>query len=67
MTDLVPDEDYYMQDGLIVMTAIYHKKRAHCCGSGCKWCPYEPRHKAGATLITTNSEFWKAAKSVGED
>jgi len=48
---LVPGEDYYMEDGLLVMTAAYHKKRGSCCGSGCRWCPFEPRHELGATTL----------------
>lgn len=60
---LILGEDYYMEDGLMVMTAAYHKKRGHCCGSGCRWCPYEPRHQEGATLTTTDDDFWVATNS----
>lgn len=67
LTELIPGEDYYMENGLIVMTAVHHKKRARCCGNGCKWCPYEPKHEPGATLVTRDSEFWKAANSAGKD
>ena len=56
-----------MEGGLMVMTAAYHKKRGRCCGNGCRWCPYEPRHQEGATLITTDSDFWAAADSAGGD
>ncbi len=42
--------DYYMEDGLLVMTEAYHLKRGYCCGSKCRHCPYEheevPRDKA---------------------
>ena len=31
---------YYNADGLVVLTEAYHLKRGHCCGSGCKHCPY---------------------------
>jgi len=48
---LVEGEDYYVEGGLVVMTAAYHKKRGYCCGNGCKWCPFEPKHQAGATTI----------------
>ena len=34
-------EDYYFENGLLVMTAAYHKKRGYCCGSGCRHCPFE--------------------------
>ena len=47
----VEGEDYYFENGLMVMTAAYHIKRGTCCGNGCVWCPYEPRHETGATLL----------------
>lgn len=34
-------EDYYLEDGLLVFTAAYHRKRGYCCGSRCRHCPYE--------------------------
>jgi hypothetical protein len=34
-------EDYYMsEEGYIVFTEKYHKKRGYCCESGCLHCPY---------------------------
>lgn len=32
--------DYYWEAGKMVFTAEFHKKRGHCCGSGCRHCPY---------------------------
>lgn len=32
--------DYYKENGNIVFTAEFHKKRGFCCGSGCRECPY---------------------------
>ena len=43
--------DFYIENGLVVYTAAYHLKRGSCCGSGCRHCPYEPRHVAGATDV----------------
>ena len=40
-------EDYYVENGLLVFTAVYHLKRGACCGSGCKHCPFEPPHVIG--------------------
>ncbi|ATL46328.1 hypothetical protein COR50_03580 [Chitinophaga caeni] len=31
---------YYNGDGLMVLTAKFHLERGHCCGNGCKHCPY---------------------------
>lgn len=29
-----------------------HLARGHCCGSGCKMCPYAPKHKEGCKTIS---------------
>ncbi|MCE9631861.1 MAG: hypothetical protein K8S94_14250 [Planctomycetia bacterium] len=47
----VPDS--YLEKGLLVYTATYHLKRGSCCGSGCRHCPYEPRHVEGSTQTCT--------------
>jgi hypothetical protein len=31
---------YYLEDGLLVMTDVYHLARGSCCGNGCRHCPY---------------------------
>ena len=43
MTPLPPPVegvDYYVEDGRWVFTAEYHRRRAYCCRSGCRHCPY---------------------------
>ncbi len=37
---LVEGEDYYLEDGRLVFTAAYHRKRGYCCNSKCRHCPY---------------------------
>eukprot|EP01127_Copromyxa_protea_P024708 TRINITY_DN9866_c0_g1_i1.p1 TRINITY_DN9866_c0_g1~~TRINITY_DN9866_c0_g1_i1.p1 ORF type:complete len:109 (+),score=15.40 TRINITY_DN9866_c0_g1_i1:6-332(+) len=38
----IEDGDFYYDDkGRFVMTSQYHLKRGHCCGNGCKHCPYD--------------------------
>lgn len=32
--------DYYMEDGLLVMTKWYLARKGKCCGNGCRHCPY---------------------------
>ena len=32
--------DYYSENGAMVFTASYLKRRGYCCGSGCRHCPY---------------------------
>lgn len=44
-------KDYYLENGAIIMTERYHKKRGVCCGSGCRHCPYEPQHQKGNKKI----------------
>lgn len=38
--DTLDPEDFYMEDGRIVFTAAFHRKRGYCCGSGCRHCPF---------------------------
>jgi len=40
VVQLVENEDYYMEDGLMVLTARYHLRRGYCCDQGCRHCPY---------------------------
>jgi len=45
---MVSKEDYYINEhGKVVFIKEYHLKRGSCCGSGCKHCPYEPKHIKG--------------------
>lgn len=43
--------DWYLENGLLVSTAAFHLKRGFCCGSGCRHCPYDPRHTEGSTQV----------------
>jgi len=42
---LVEDVDYYFENGLMVLTEYFLKKRGYCCGNGCRHCPYTPTNK----------------------
>ena len=34
--------DYYFNEqGMLVFTEAYHKKRGYCCGCACKHCPFQ--------------------------
>ena len=37
---LVENQDYYLENGLMVLTAAYHLRRGYCCDQGCRHCPY---------------------------
>lgn len=34
-------EDFYFENGFMVFTEAFHKKRGYCCGNGCRHCPYD--------------------------
>mgnify|MGYP003627599564 FL=1 len=38
-------DEFYWENGRMVMTEEYHKSRGACCGNGCKHCPYWPPHQ----------------------
>ena len=38
-------KDYYLENGKVIMTELYHVKRGSCCGSGCRHCPFSPPHQ----------------------
>ncbi|HZU09923.1 MAG TPA: DUF5522 domain-containing protein [Pseudacidobacterium sp.] len=38
---LIEGVDYYMDGPYLVFTEAYHLKRGHCCGSGCRHCPWK--------------------------
>ena len=37
---MLEGEDYVLENGLLVFTAAYLKKRGYCCKNGCRNCPY---------------------------
>jgi hypothetical protein len=39
-TPLESDDYYTSEEGYIIFTEKYHLKRAYCCKSNCKHCPY---------------------------
>lgn len=45
------------ETGFFVLTAYYLKNRGHCCGAGCRHCPYPPdvQKKAGRPTISKGS------------
>jgi len=40
-TAVLPGDSYFDQDGLMVFTAAYHRRRGYCCDNDCRHCPYE--------------------------
>jgi hypothetical protein len=44
--------DFYWNEGKIIFTESYHKRRGSCCGSGCLHCPYEPKYQKGNKVLS---------------
>jgi hypothetical protein len=42
---LIEGEDYYFENGLMVLTALYHLCRGYCCDHGCRHCPFVDSRK----------------------
>ena len=38
--------DYYFENGLMVLTALFLQKRGFCCKNGCRHCPYSEAGQA---------------------
>lgn len=38
--ELIEGRDYYLEAGLMVLTAQYLRNRGYCCGNDCRHCPY---------------------------
>jgi hypothetical protein len=35
--------DYYFENGLMILTARFLRRRGYCCRNGCRHCPYTAR------------------------
>ncbi len=46
--------------GLVVFTQLQHMRRGRCCGSGCRHCPYEPRHHKDSVTLAPAAEAPKS-------
>jgi len=40
---LVEGEDFYYENGLMVLTEAYLRRRGFCCECGCRHCPYKDK------------------------
>ena len=56
------DIHYYLEGERVVFTALFHLERGQCCGSGCRHCPYVPKHNKGGTLA--EKKFVKKSKKT---
>lgn len=44
-------EDYYLENGRIIFTEKYLRKKTSCCGNKCRHCPFSPREEKGNTVL----------------
>lgn len=59
--NLVESVDFYFdEDGYMVLTEKYHLDKGHCCGHGCRHCPFEyesvPEPKKSELLLNKQIE-----------
>ncbi len=47
--EAIEGRDFYWENGLMVMTAEFLKRRGYCCESGCRHCPYEAKSEPRTT------------------
>ena len=43
----VENVDYYFENGLMVLTERFLKRRGYCCDNGCRHCPYKKSTEPG--------------------
>jgi len=52
MSNLIEGRDYLIEKGNTVFTASFLERRGHCCGNGCRNCPYSfPNDKRVVSLV----------------
>lgn len=42
---------YYLEEGRVVFTALFHLERGQCCGNRCRHCPYTPEHQKNTAEV----------------
>jgi hypothetical protein len=54
MNPLIKEIDYYLdENGFVVFTEKYLLEWGHCCGNGCRHCPFKSKNIA--VLVTESS------------
>lgn len=56
---IIENVHYYLENGRVVFTALFHLERGICCGNKCRHCPFNPEWTKGTTKIKEKeSEDW---------
>ena len=59
MEDFIEGKDYTVDSsGNIIWTRSYLKERGYCCGDGCLYCPYVPKHKEGNKILAPEGGYY---------
>ncbi len=48
---LIENKHYYLENGRVVFTALFHLERGKCCGNKCRHCPFDPEWIKDTTKI----------------
>lgn len=54
--EFIKDVHYYLEEGRVVFSALYHIRRGICCGNNCRHCPFEPRAIKGNKILTKENK-----------
>lgn len=49
--EFVQGKHFYLENGRVVFTELYHKERGCCCGKKCRHCPFDPKYEKGNTNV----------------
>ena len=55
--ELTENLDFYFENGLMVLTAHFLKKRGYCCANNCRHCPYKENEQSDHNRKVSNSSL----------
>ncbi len=55
--ELIENLDFYFENGLMVLTAHFLKKRGFCCANECRHCPYNKNDQADYNRNVSSSSL----------
>lgn len=41
MSASLAEDEFYLENGRFILTERFHLRRGHCCGNGCRHCPFD--------------------------
>ena len=54
---LIDGKDFYFENGLMVLTAYFLRKRGYCCHNNCRHCPYRNEETKDHNKKSANVSF----------